>query len=264
MGRSAQTEPPVDVGFIRQSFTVGDDGELQRRVKVTNSAEDPVYDNGGGALRVRLTFASKRRTMDAAKLAWILHEGAHPRGVVRTLGREDDFRRANLTLVPHCSHKPSQKGGKSSALAKRQAADAGLLLVMTQHPGASVEELGRMTGCSRSRASTRLTKLASIGLAEGPGCCPNRSWMLTGKGRTVAMEGRPMLDATDRAILSALRTVVMGPARLARRCSISEPTAARRARLLAGRRLAFHDPRGFYELTSQGREALGESPPPPR
>ena len=36
MGRGAQTEPPVDVGFIRQSFAVGDGGALQRRVAVTN------------------------------------------------------------------------------------------------------------------------------------------------------------------------------------------------------------------------------------
>jgi hypothetical protein len=28
--------------------------------------------------------------------------------------------------------------------------------------------------------------------------------------------------------------------------------------------LTFHDPRGFYELTLKGREALGESPPPPK
>ena len=67
MGRRVQTEPPIDVSFIRQSFTVGDGGELQRRVAVTNSAEDPVYDNGGSALRVRLTFAGKRRTMDACR-----------------------------------------------------------------------------------------------------------------------------------------------------------------------------------------------------
>ena len=69
MGRRAVTEPPVDVSFIRESFTVGDDGELLRRVAAKNGGEDPVYDNGGGALRVRLTFGGKRRTMDAARLA---------------------------------------------------------------------------------------------------------------------------------------------------------------------------------------------------
>ena len=81
------------------------------------------------------------------------------------------------------------------------------------------------------------------------------------QGREIAEAGEPMLDATDTAILSALRTAVMGPARLSRRCSISEPTAARRARLLVGRGLLYADMRGFFEVTEAGLAALGDATP---
>ena len=156
MGRSAQTEPPVDVGFIRQSFAVGDGGELQRRVAVTNSAENPVYDNGGGALRVRLTFGGKRRTMDAARVAWALHFGAWPRGQVITLGARSDFSPGNLKIAPRLEHKPHAAGGRASSLTHRAKADRALIEAMIGHSGAAVAELGRIVGASEARTSARL------------------------------------------------------------------------------------------------------------
>lgn len=52
---------------------------------------------------------------------------------------------------------------------------------------------------------------------------------------------------------------------MSRRCSISEPTAKRRARMLAQRGLVIIDPRRFFEISAAGLEALGPSAaPPPR
>ena len=88
--------------------------------------------------------------------------------------------------------------------------------------------------------------------------------MLTAQGRAAAIGMSPLIDPLDTAILSALRTAGMGPARLARRCAVSEPTAARRARLLVGRGLLYADMRGFFEVTAAGIEALGDAQPPAR
>ena len=41
---------------------------ILRRVAAKNGGKGPVYDNGGGEFRVRLTFEGKRRTMGAPPL----------------------------------------------------------------------------------------------------------------------------------------------------------------------------------------------------
>ncbi len=262
MGRRVQTEPPVDVGFIRQSFTVGDGGALQRRVAVTNSAEDPVYDNGGGALRVRLTFAGKRRTLDAARVAWALHFGAWPRGQVITLGAQSDFSPGNLKIAPRLEHKPHAAGGRASSLIRRQAADRTLIAAMAGHPGAQVEELGKLVGSSKARTSTRLTKLAEQGLTVSPMCVPGRSWCLSGAGRDAAIGMSPLLDDLDRDILAVLRSAAMGPVRLGRRVGCCELTIRRRAKMLEAKGLLIRDPRRFYQIATAGIAMVGDIPKP--
>jgi DNA-binding IclR family transcriptional regulator len=49
----------------------------------------------------------------------------------------------------------------------------------------------------------------------------------------------------------------MGIAKLSRRVEVCEMTTKRRLSLLRARGLVFSDPRRFYQLTSQGRSALG-------
>ena len=58
---------------------------------------------------------------------------------------------------------------QASSLIRRRTADLELIAVMVEHPGAAEEEL---TQVSRAGASTRLSKPAAMGLAEGPKCWP--------------------------------------------------------------------------------------------
>jgi hypothetical protein len=120
-----------------------------------------------------------------------------------------------------------------------------------------VEQLGQLTGVSRARASTRLTKLAKQGLATSPMCVPGRSWCLTGAGKAAAMGEAPLLDPLDKTILGVLAQAAMGRGRLSRRCAVSEPTITRRCRLLGERFLVNCDGRGFYRITRDGLAALG-------
>jgi Mn-dependent DtxR family transcriptional regulator len=211
---------------------------------------------------VRLPFWGKTRRVALLRVGWVLAHHEWPKGAVQP--RDSDpwnARPDNLEIVSRCAHKPHLKGSPASSLARRQTADQEMLAAMVSRPNATVEELGELTNVSRARASTRLTKLAKLGLTESPMCVPGRAWALTGAGRTVALGDRPLLDGTDQAILGALRSVPMGPVRLARRIDSSEPTITRRARLPGQKGLVFYDPRRFYEITKAGREALGDSTP---
>ena len=109
--------------------------------------------------------------------------------------------------LPRLEHKPHAAGGRASSLTHRAKADRALIEAMIINANATVEELGRLTGVSRARASTRLTKLAEQGLATSPMCVPGRSWCLTGAGKAVAMGEAPLIDDLDRLILAALAVV---------------------------------------------------------
>jgi hypothetical protein len=206
------------------------------------------------------------RRIAAPRVAYALATGAWPPrgGQVRLRTGDADFRPDKLELVPCLEHKPHGKGGSAASLVNRQAADWALLRTMVENPGATVEELGRLTSVIRAKASIRLTKLAKRDLVTSPMCVPGRSWLLTDQGRTVATEGQPMIDALDRDILGVLRSASRGVSRLARRVEVCEFTIKRRARLLAARGLLFADSRKFFEITEAGISALGPSTAPNR
>jgi hypothetical protein len=89
-----------------------------------------------------------------------------------------------------------------------------LLAAMAGHQGVSLTQLARFAGIGEARTSTRLTKLAERDLTVSPMCVPGRSWALTGAGREIAEQARPLIDGLDRRILAALASVSMGAAKL--------------------------------------------------
>jgi Mn-dependent DtxR family transcriptional regulator len=275
MGRGPLTEPQIPASFIAESFTVGaNSGELLRRDRLCDSGGynskfaggSATYRDPDGVLRARLTFQGKRRNMTAARIAWILSAGVYPKGQVQTRDGGDDFRRENLTILPHCRHRPWEKGGgQASALERRAEVDRSLLAAMAEHQGASLMQLAKLVGVSEGRVSVKLNRLASRGLAQSPTCVPGRSWALTGQGREIAAAGRPLIDDLDRQVLAVLRSASMGPVRLARRLGVCLLTAKRRVRLLAARGLVIADARRFFSITEAGLAALGpDAQPPPR
>ena len=263
MGRQAQTEPPIGVDFLVASFELRQDGTMVRSASARGDlAHEPaIYDNGDGVSRVRFTFKGKRRTMNAARVASILHEGVHPKGQVETIAAPNDFRLSNLRCVPRLRHKPNAEASRQSALVARRDADLRLLTALASREHPSVAELARDVGLSKGPVSKRLSGLEARELAEGPRCCPARSWLITAKGRELVAAGRAPLDHLDMAILATLAATPMVGARLASRCAVSEPTAQRRARLLVQRGLVVSDPRRFFSITQAGREALGDIVP---
>src|ERR1700722_447774 len=268
MGRGPLTEPQIDAGHIRATFMgAHNSGELLRRDRPgqdrggynSKFAGDPAtYRDPGGVLRPRLTFQGKRRSMTAARIAWIISAGAYPKGQVQTRDGGDDFRPENLTVLPHCRHRPWEKGGgQASSLRRKAEVDRSLLSAMAGRPNATLSELAKRVGVSEGRVSVKLNRLASRGLAQSPMCVPGRSWMLTDQGRAVAIAERPLIDDLDRDILAALALTAMGVMKLSRRVAVCAMTIRRRLGLLTGRGLTFADPRGFYAITPAGIETLG-------
>ena len=259
MGRSA-APPPLDLDTVRQTIALRQDGALiriQSRMSAF-SGEPAVFQN-----MVAFRHDGVTRRIAAPRVAYALSVGAWPPrgGQVRLRTGDSDYRIENLEVVPALQHRPHGKGGKSSALTKRQAADTALLQTMVSHPGAGVEQLGKLVGTSKARTCSRLGKLAKQGPTRSPMCVPGRSWLITAQGRTVAM-GEPLLDALDRDILGTLAQSAMGPVRLSRRVGVCLLTVTRRCRLLVGRGLVFADVRRFYEITEAGRRALGPAAAP--
>jgi hypothetical protein len=260
MGRGA-APPPLDVEVVRQTIAIRQDGALIRiQSRMTAfSGEPAIFQN-----MVCIRHGGTVRRLAPGRVAYALSTGRWPpRGVqVRLKTGDSDFRLENLEIVPACRHKPHLKGSPATSLARRQSADVQMLRVMTEHPDATVEELGELTGVARGRVSTRLGKLAKRDLVTSPMCVPGRAWAISAQGRTAAMELRPLLDDLDRHILLTLRTLAMGPLRLSRRIGTCEMTAKRRAQLLARHGLVFADMRGFFEVTEAGLAALGDAQPP--
>jgi hypothetical protein len=86
MDRGPLTEPPLSVSFIRERFTIGaNSGELLRRNRPGDdlgnyntrfACEAASYRDSHGVLRARITYRGCRRTINAAKAAWVVHYGA--------------------------------------------------------------------------------------------------------------------------------------------------------------------------------------------
>ena len=266
MGRGVQTEPLVPVGFIRQSFSIRQDGALvHRQSKRTDILGEPAGFEVNGRPVVRVRHNGKTRRIGLLRAAWAISAGAYPAGaVVPRDGNPWNASPRNLEVVPACSHKPQSGAGRASSLVRRQEADAKLIEALAG-PDASLAALSRQVGLSEGRVSTKLTRLAAKGLAISPMCVPGRSWALTAAGRGIAAAAVPVLiDDLERRILGALAATSMGIMKLSRRAGTCPLTIRRRLGLLIGRGLVFADPRRFYSLTPAARGALGDASLPPR
>ncbi|HZZ23241.1 MAG TPA: HNH endonuclease [Roseiarcus sp.] len=157
-----------------------------------------------GKAMVRLTHNGKVRRILATRAAWALAVGEWPIGglVKPKNGNDRDLRPENLALTKFAAHQPQANAGRASSLVRRQATNEALINALAERANPSLSELGELVGLSQGRVSARLTKLAAQGLTESPGCCPNRSWMLTAKGRAAATS--VVIDDTDRQFLTAL------------------------------------------------------------
>ena len=168
MGRGAITAAPVDVAIVQASFTVRQDGRLiHSPLARSDYAGRPAGFTLNGVPMVRLTVAGKVRRLAVLRVGSILAHGAAARGVVKPKdGDPWHANPANLILVPHAAHKPHLKGGPSTSLVRRQEADRAVLAAMVDHPGAAVEQLGKIVGTTEARTSARLVRLAAQGLTR--------------------------------------------------------------------------------------------------
>jgi hypothetical protein len=274
MGRPQQTQPQVPVEFVQECFDLRDGCLVWRERPVDHfphrvddhqrfngqrAGSEAGYPGPDGRLMVQFTYGGHTRRIAASRIAWCLSSGEWPRGQVRARdGDENNLRPANL-IVTQRGKNPAAIG--TSSLARRRAVDAKLIEALASHPDASVARLAELAGLTESGACARLGTLAAKGLAASPMCIPGRAWALTAKGQAVATGERPLIDDLDRKVLAALALTSMGSVKLARRVEICPPTIRRRARLLVERGLVFGDPRKFYTLTQQGRQAVGDDMP---
>jgi Mn-dependent DtxR family transcriptional regulator len=280
MGRSCQTQPPLPVEYVRDALQVRQDGVLiwrkrpaghfpcrpddASRFNNQRAGEPAGFAGPDGRLMVRFQYQGATRRIAASRVAWALAAGEWPRGQIKPKnGVEGDLRPENLIIIQRGAN-PAAVG--KSSLQRRRAVDGKLieaLAVCSARDGpATVAEIGRLAGLSESAASTRLGRLATQGIAASPMCCPNRSWVLTERGRALAATTEPVvLDDLDQEVLAALAVTSMGIMKLSRRVEACSMTIKRRARLLVERGLVLADPRRFYALTDQGRAAIGTDTP---
>jgi DNA-binding Lrp family transcriptional regulator len=273
MGRGIATEP-LPVAFIQQALDLRQDGTLcwreRPRDHFPHRTDDCArfnnqrangsagYPGSDGKLMLQFNFEGRTRRIAAARVAWCLSHNEWPRGQVKTVGDEGDLRPENLIVVKRGVN-PAAVG--TSSLKRRAEVDAKLIEALANHPHSSVACLGQLAGLTESAASTRLSRLAARGVAQSPMCCPNRSWVLTAKGQTLAETGSPLIDDLDRRALTALALVGMGTVKLARRVGCCPLTIKRRVRVLVERGLVFPDVRKYYAITDAGRQALGDDMP---
>ncbi len=263
MGRRGPlTEPLVPAPVLAKAFEIRDGALVHRQSKRTDLVGEPAGFEVGGRPVVRVQYNGKTRRVGLLRAAWILHHGGYPTGAVQPRdGNPWNAAPENLEVAPHGSHKPWERAGGPS-LERRAEVDRALLAAMATSEGVSLAELAELAGIAEGRVSVKLNRLAEKGLAQSPQCTPGRSWCLTAQGLELARSERPLLDDLDRRVLEALR-IPMGYAKLSRRLEICQLTAKRRVNLLVRRGLALADLRGFYLLTSAGREALGSDAQPP-
>ena len=219
MGRSAQTEPPVDVEVVQASFAIRQDGRLVHGSSSrSDHAGEPAGFMVGDRPMVRLSVGGKTRRIAVLRAAWMIAHGAAPRGVVQPKdGDPWNADPANLVLGRHCAHKPHLKGSSSSSLVRRRAARivrCSKRWPTTQTP--AWNSFSALTGVARGRVSTRLIKLATQGLTQVAAMLSRQIVGLTTQGRTVAIGMSPLLDDLDRLILTTIAQTPMGPARLGR------------------------------------------------
>jgi hypothetical protein len=243
MGRGIATGP-VPPEVVRQHFALRQDGQIVGcECRIASLAHDPATFSGpNGVAMVRMTYNGKIRRLSAARVAYAITKGHWPSG-----------------LLAKSSHQPN---GKASSLARRAEADISLIKAMSEAPDASIAKLSVLTGSPESCTSTRLGRLAERGLTESPQCVPGRSWCLTGAGKTVAMNGQPLIDDTARDILAIIARAPVRQLELARRLGVCSLTAKRRLGVLIAQGLADAQD-GRFRISEAGRSALGDQCPSP-
>ena len=135
MGRGA-APPPLDVEVVRQTIVVRADGALIRReCRMSAFSGESAIFSGMVAIRHGGTV----RRLAPGRVAYAVSTGRWPpKGVqVRLKTGDSDYQLSNLEVVPALQHRPHARGGRSSALTKRQAADRELLRAMVEHPDAT-------------------------------------------------------------------------------------------------------------------------------
>jgi hypothetical protein len=262
MGRKRETEPPVPVEVIRECFAVGDDGAIIRR----STGEVATFSGPGARLLVRVYHQGSTRRFAAGRVAWAIAVGEWPNGVVRCRnGVDDDLRESNLILAKAGPRPFDQaRGGKRSSLPERQASDAALIRTLADHPGLTVPMISRLVGSSGPCTCVRLSRLADAGFCIGPKCDARARWELSQKGRQLAQASNPVfLDDLDRTILSALALTPLRQLALSRRLETCSLTTKRRTGLLISHGLVRQGAAKRFEITDQGRAALGPDAPRP-
>jgi hypothetical protein len=243
MGRGIATgSVPPEV--VQQHFAVRQDGQIVRReCRIAALAHEPAtFPGPNGVAMVRMTYNGKIRRLSAARVAYAITKGHWPSG-----------------LLAKRSHQPN---GKASSLARRAEADMTLIKAMSEAPDASIAKLSALTGSPESCVSARLGRFAAAGLAASPMCVPGRSWCLAGAGKALAMNGQPLIDDLDRELLVAVALSPLSLMALKRRIEVCRLTVRRRVDALISRGLVSRT-EGRYEITDQGRAALGPDAPRP-
>jgi hypothetical protein len=280
MGRQKITQPPLPVSFVLEAFDIRDGVLIWRerprdhfpcrpddaaRFNNQRAGEPAGFAGPDGKPMVRLQFEGKTRRVALLRVAWIVATGELPHGVVRPRdGDEWNASEANLIVTRAGPHPFDYgRGGKALSLERRAKATTTLITALADHPGATVPQLSRLVGSSAPCVCTRLGELSDMGLTCGPKCDARARWDLSERGRELAATGRQPLDDRDRRVLAALSVTPMGVMKLARRVEVCPMTIKRRARLLVQRGLIHPDPRRFFSLTDEGRQAIGANTAPP-
>jgi DNA-binding IclR family transcriptional regulator len=259
MGRKREPLEPLDVHLIQQAFAVTEGGQIVR----SSTGEIATFIGPGKKLLVRVYIDGKIRRVLATRIAWALASGEWPDGVVRCRNGVDDDLRAENLLVTKRGPRPFTMsiGGRASALVHRSEADRAMLAALAEHEGSlTVPQLSESVGQSAPCCCHRLAKLEKRGLVCGPHCDARRRWNLTPAGQALAAAALPVLDDTDRDILTI---IVRQPAKLmalARQIGCCALTAKRRLGLMIERGLV-KVANATFSITDAGISALGDGAP---
>lgn len=266
MGRlNASPLPPVD--HVREEFLVRQDGRLVRRAcHIAALNEEPAGYRGShdGRLMVGVRYEGRTRRIAASRIAWAVHTGEWPKGIVlERNGDPADFRPDNLILT-RAGAKPftQSRGGGASSLEEKARADRALIEAMAEHPEVSIVRLSTLTGTSEPCVCHRLQRFSEMGLCHGPMCVPGRAWVLSEQGKALAASPQHIPDGLDTDILTVVASGPMRQLQLARRLGVASLTVKRRiARLIEAGMITTDSERRFL-ISGSGVTMLGGAPAP--
>jgi predicted transcriptional regulator len=255
MGRQRNSQPPPSPELIAKAFQIHDGALFS-----TRTGEAALVEKGiDGFLMARVTVDGKIRRFAVQRIAWVVHFGAWPKGIVRLRSDGGGYGADNL-IETRRGQNPFAVGRAS--LIRRAERDASLLQAMVKLNGeATVPTISRLAGMGSTCVCMRLSALADKGLCAGPKCDARARWDLTERGREVATANAVVLDDRDRDILTVIARVPAGIAAIAKRTNVCQPTARRRIDRLVEHGLAAATGKR-YTATEQGLRALGPASRP--